>query len=138
MKKLGQVLFFITALFSGSMLAIAALPDVTYLLTGTSTASTGGPHLFERGVPTKVVQVDLGGASAVSASVSIQASLDGSNWMPVTTFTMASAPAASVTQSAVITVPYRSLRAVLNSINSVASATTASGTLGYVDVMVSY
>jgi hypothetical protein len=138
MRKFSQVLFFLVAFIAGSSLAIAAFPDVTYLLKTTYNAGTGGPHIFERGVPTKVVQINLNGASAVSASVAIQGSLDGDYWMPITTFTMASQPSASAAQSAVITVPYRGLRAVLSSINSVSGATVASGTAGYVDVMVSY
>ena len=126
MRFLGKFSVSIFLLITFSTLAIAALPGVHVLFDAEKTAKTGKAIQFDKGSNYRTVQIVLGGVSSASAVATLQGSLDGSNWVTLTTFTVASSPAASATQVASITTPYPAMRGVISEIYSASGAAAAS------------
>lgn len=130
--RLISILFLIVGITS---LAYAAYPDVVTLINSTSTNVTSRPVILDKGANlSKQIQVVMGGASANSATVTLQGSLDGDNWSDVASFSMASSPVASKVQDTTTSEPWTAWRAVVASISSAASATVASGTAATITV----
>jgi len=124
MKFLKKTIFFIVIFFSASMLAYAAYPDVKVLLNGVKTTVTGNAFNFDKNIPNRILQTNLTGASAVSAVVRIDGSLDGTLWANIGTMSVASTPVASQVAYLAITSPWSAMRAVVSGITSTAGATS--------------
>lgn len=109
---------------SCSALAIAALPDVHVLLNAATANGNGKMVTFDKGSVTKQAQAVLGGASSVSATVTVQGTNDGTNWSDIAAMNIASSPAASQVSSTTITSPYRAMRGVVSAISGTGATVT--------------
>ena len=125
MKILKNTFLTVIAILSFSALAIAAYPDVKVLLNGVKVTGSGKAWQFDKGIAPRVAQIVMGGASASAATVTLDGSLDGSNWIVLSTFNMASSPAASMVSSATVDYPWPAMRGTITAISSVASAVSA-------------
>lgn len=122
MKK---VILSVVLFISCCTLALAALPDVHVLLNAVTANGNYKMVTFDKGSVTKQAQAVFGGgASAVSATVTIQGTNDGTNWSDITSMNIASSPVASQVSSATITSPYRAMRGVVSSISGTGSTVT--------------
>lgn len=105
-------------------LAIAALPDVHVLLNAARANGNYKTVTFDKGSVTKQAQAVLGGASAVSATVTVQGTNDGTNWSTITALSLAASPAASAVSSTTLSTPYRAMRGVVSAISGTGATVT--------------
>lgn len=122
MKKLITA---IVLFLSGTALAIAAYPGAIVYLNGVKVTGSSKAFQYDAKSVNKVAQTVLTGASAVSATVSVEGSLDGTNWSKIGTMTVYATPAVSAVSYMAITNPWSALRATVDGISSVGGAISA-------------
>lgn len=105
-------------------LAVAALPDVHVLLNAATANGNYKTVTFDKGSVTKQAQAVLGGASAISATATLQGTNDGTNWSTITAFSLAASPVASAVTAATVTTPYRAMRGVVSAISGTGATVT--------------
>lgn len=121
---LRKILLSFILFISCSALAIAALPDVHVLLNAVTANGNYKMVTFDKGTVTKQAQAVIGGASADSATVTIQGSNDGTNWSDIAALNIASSPVASQVSATTITAPYRAMRGVVSAISGTGATVT--------------
>lgn len=109
---------------SCSAVALAALPDVHVLLNAVTADGNYRMVTFDKGSVTKQAQAVIGGASSVSATVTVQGTNDGTNWSDIATLLIASSPVASQVAATTLTSPYRAMRGVVSSISGTGTTVT--------------
>lgn len=125
MKYAKNIISSVFIFFAITTLAVAAYPDVKVILNAAKSVGSGKAWQFDKGVSPRVAQVVMGGASSSEATVTLDGSLDGTNWNVLSTFNMASSPAASMVATANIDYPWSALRGTIVAISSVSGAVAA-------------
>lgn len=126
MRLFKQILMSIVLFISITAFAIAAYPDVQILLNSAKTTGSYKAVQFDKKSPTRISQIVLTGESAVSAVVTLDASLNGTNWTTLGTFNIASSPVASQVSYLAITSPWSALRGTITGITSISGAAATS------------
>lgn len=122
-------IFAFFVLISISVLAIAANPNVVYLIQSSQSTGNSTGVNFYPGNAFRTHQVTLEGASAVSAVGSIQGSNDGNQWITIATFSVTSA---SPSAASMVNETYAIERVNVTGIaSSAASGTGLSVSVGY-------
>lgn len=119
-----NVILSVVLFISCCTLALAALPDVHVLLNAVTANGNYKMVTFDKGSVTKQAQAVLGGASAVSATVTVQGTNDGTNWTDITSIDIAASPAASAVAGATLSAPYRAMRGVVSAISGTGATVT--------------
>lgn len=125
MRFFGKLLVSVALLVTLSTLAIAAYPDVKVLLNAVTANGSGKAHQFDKGSVYRVAQAVFGGgASAVSATVALDGSLDGANWTTIGSVNLASSPAASQVASITSSFPWTAMRGTVSAISGAGATVT--------------
>ena len=106
------------------VLALAAYPDVKVLLNAVTANGSGKAFQFDKGSPVRIAQAVLGGASAVSATVALEGSLDGTNWTTIGTVNLAASPVASAVSYITSTSPWPAMRGTVSAISGSGATVT--------------
>ena len=113
----------LTVLFP--VLALAAYPDVKVLLNAVTDNGSGKAVHFDKGSPTRIAQAVFGGgASAVSATVALEGSLDGTNWTTIGSVNLAASPVASAVSYITSTSPWPAMRGTVSAISGSGATVT--------------
>lgn len=96
MKKSALAFLILTLTATVSFAAtLSAYTQFTRLLNAVTLVGTGNSYVFPQHTELRTHQAILGGASAISATVTVSGSNDGTNWTVLNTFSLAT-PASAV------------------------------------------
>lgn len=93
------------------------------LLAAVTVTGAGAAKLFNRSVPQKTAQATVSGTGAVTATVVIEVSNDGTNWITAGTITLSGTT--SATDGFAINAPWLNIRGNVTAISGTGAAVTA-------------